>query len=263
MSSLERQARYARTADGLYLGYQVIGEGELDLVWQPDWPGNMDMDWEYRFVRAHLEAFASFGRLIGHDHRGIGISSRNVPIPNLETRVADLLVVLDTVGASRPALVGWGSSASVHALLASSRPERVAALVSMDPSKRTAWALDYVWGRTPEQRSREFEDLRAWGTEEYARVFIHDLAEQGTTMPADEASRSPVRRGSHARQTSRPSSPRCGRRPMSATSSRRSPSRRSSCRTRPSAIGRRRGTLPAVSPAPSSWNWKASRSAPP
>jgi pimeloyl-ACP methyl ester carboxylesterase len=92
----------------VYLAYQVAGGGPIDIVWQPDWPGNLDMEWEFRVVRTYLDAFSSFGRLILHDHRGVGLSSRNVAIPNLETRVADVVIVLDAAEASRPALVGWG-----------------------------------------------------------------------------------------------------------------------------------------------------------
>jgi class 3 adenylate cyclase len=178
---------YARTSDGVYLGYQVVGDGPLDLVWQPDWPGNIDMEWEFRLVRGYLEGFSSFSRLIRHDHRGVGLSSRNVAIPNLETRVADLLTVLDAVDANRPSLVGWGSSASVHALLASTRPEQVNAMVWMDAVPRTKQATDYRWGRTSEELDAELEDLRLWGTEEYSRVFAEELAEVGTSIPDDDA----------------------------------------------------------------------------
>jgi hypothetical protein len=30
---------YARTADGVYIGYRVDGDGAIDLVSQSDWPG--------------------------------------------------------------------------------------------------------------------------------------------------------------------------------------------------------------------------------
>ena len=50
------RTRYARTPDGVYLGYQVAGGGPIDIVWQPDWPGNLDMEWEFRVVRAYLDA---------------------------------------------------------------------------------------------------------------------------------------------------------------------------------------------------------------
>jgi hypothetical protein len=39
------------------------------------------MEWEVPAVRTLLTALASFGRVILHDHRGIGLSSRNVDVP--------------------------------------------------------------------------------------------------------------------------------------------------------------------------------------
>ena len=54
------RTRYARADDGVFLCYQVAGEGALDIVWQPDFPGNIDMEWELRVVRSYLDAFVSF-----------------------------------------------------------------------------------------------------------------------------------------------------------------------------------------------------------
>ena len=82
---------YAITPDGVYLAYQTLGVGPPDIVWQPDWPGNIDFEWDGVPLYQEL---ASFGRLIMHDHRGVGLSSRDVALPDLETRVADLRVVL-------------------------------------------------------------------------------------------------------------------------------------------------------------------------
>ncbi len=112
------QTGYAIAPDGAYIAYQTVGSGPIDLVWQPDWPGNIDMEWEFPVLRTLLTGLASFSRLIRHDHRGVGLSSRNVSIPNLETRVADLRLVLDSVSAPRPTLVGTGASGAVNALLA-------------------------------------------------------------------------------------------------------------------------------------------------
>jgi pimeloyl-ACP methyl ester carboxylesterase len=88
---------YAVTPDGVYIAYQGIGDGPIDVVWQLDWPGNIDTDPEDRLLGRWFEELASFSRLILHDRRGVGLSSRNVPPPNLE-RVSDLLIVLDAVG---------------------------------------------------------------------------------------------------------------------------------------------------------------------
>ncbi len=37
---------YAKTDDGIYLGYRVDGDGPIDIVSQSDWPGNIDLEWK-------------------------------------------------------------------------------------------------------------------------------------------------------------------------------------------------------------------------
>ena len=182
----EVESRYAVTWDDVYLAYQTTGAGPVDLVWQPDWPGNIDMEWEVPAVRTLLIALASFARVILHDHRGVGLSSRNVRIPNLETRVADLLVVLDAAQSQRPTLVGVGASGAVNALLAATRPERVAGLVWIDPAPRYAWAEDNPWGRTEEEMKTEFRDLQFWGSSEYGRAFADFEASIGNPIPESD-----------------------------------------------------------------------------
>ena len=180
-------ASYARTAEGVYLAYQTVGDGPLDVVFQPDWPGNIDMEWEFPSSRMFMEGIAAFARMIIHDHRGIGLSSRNVAIPNLETRVADVLTVLDAVGSTRPILTGELASGAVNALMAATRPDRVAALVWLDPIARTAWTPDNPHGRKPAQLARELEELSLWGTSAYGRAFQEQEAVSGHDIPDAEA----------------------------------------------------------------------------
>jgi pimeloyl-ACP methyl ester carboxylesterase len=141
------------------------------------------MEWEFPVLQSFLGGIASFARLIRHDHRGVGLSSRNVSIPNLETRVTDLLTVLDAVTAPSPVLVGTGASGSVHALLAATRPERAPALVRFDGAPRYAWAPDNPWGRRPAEVEAELVDLKTWGTEEYGRSFADYEASIGNPIP--------------------------------------------------------------------------------
>jgi pimeloyl-ACP methyl ester carboxylesterase len=90
--------RYVKTSDGVYIAYQITGEGPIDLVWQFDYVGDVDLMWVDFGWGPLLREFASFSRLILHDRRSTGLSSRSVPSPNLETRVSDLRAVLDEVG---------------------------------------------------------------------------------------------------------------------------------------------------------------------
>jgi class 3 adenylate cyclase/pimeloyl-ACP methyl ester carboxylesterase len=179
---------YAVTPDGVYIAYQIMGDGPIDVVWQSDWPGNIDIDRESPLLRIWFEELASFSRLILHDRRGVGLSSRNVPLPNLETRVSDLLLVLDAVGSEHPVLSGVFESGAPNALLAATRPERVRSMVWVEPNPRCAWAPDYPWGRKQEDLEAELrESIDLWGTLAYGRWHVQDEASRDNEMPDSTA----------------------------------------------------------------------------
>ncbi|HEY6681245.1 MAG TPA: hypothetical protein VI276_08540, partial [Actinomycetota bacterium] len=69
---------YAVTPDGVYIAYQVIGDGPIDVVWQSDWPGNIDVERQDVLAAIWIREVSAFSRLILHDRRGLGLSSRNV-----------------------------------------------------------------------------------------------------------------------------------------------------------------------------------------
>jgi class 3 adenylate cyclase/pimeloyl-ACP methyl ester carboxylesterase len=178
---------YARTSDDVYIAYQVVGDGPVDLVWQSDWPGNIEVEWDWPWGHRLLSALASFSRVIMHDRRGIGLSSRNVPLPNLETRVSDTLAVLDEVGSEQPVLAGVFESGAPNVLLAATRSERVLSLVWIEPVARFAWAPDYPWGGRPDDLESELRDLEFWGTEAYGRAFVDDQGAHGSPVPMPES----------------------------------------------------------------------------
>jgi class 3 adenylate cyclase len=174
---------YARSEDGTYIGYRIDGDGPIDIVHQPEWPGNIDLERDEPWSAAWLGELATIGRVIAHDHRGVGVSSRNVPLPNLETRVSDLLCVLDKVKAARPVLLGYLSSGAVHVLAAATRPDLARAIVWVEPVARYAWAQDYPWGRSWEELDAELSRLASWGTREYAQWFWESEMATGNEMP--------------------------------------------------------------------------------
>lgn len=161
------QTHYLKTQDGVYIAYQTVGDGPVDLVWQWEWLGNVDTIWEYRTLAEWFKGLASFSRLILHDRRGTGVSSRNVPPPDLETRVSDLRAVLDEVGAGRPVLGGTMEGGCPNVLFAASDPERVRALVWWYPAPRTSQAPDYPFGAGPEVLERFVRSVERWGTDDY------------------------------------------------------------------------------------------------
>ena len=178
-----------KTADGAYIAYQVVGVGPVDIAWQVDLGSNLDMWWESVWNRAWFEGLASFSRLILHDGRGTGLSSRDAGLPNLETRAADMSAVLDAAGANRPVLGGWYDSLAPCLLLAAAEPARVTSLVWWNPSPRTVWAPDYPWGDGPEEVARDREAFNHWGTAEYGRLWAENFAHGRALVPPLEAHR--------------------------------------------------------------------------
>jgi len=162
------ETHYAKTPDGVYIAYQTLGDGPIDIVWQFEWMGNVDTIWEYRPFAEWFRGLASFSRLILHDRRGTGASSRNVAPADLETRVTDLKVVLEAVGSEQPVLGGALDGGAANVLFAASDPQRVHSLFWWYPTARVTRAPDYPYGSSPEilQRFRQ-DTAEHWGTDTY------------------------------------------------------------------------------------------------
>ncbi len=174
---------YARASDGAYIGYRVDGDGPIDIVQQSDWPGHIDLEWEDPWFASWLAELAKMGRVILHDHRGVGLSSRDMGLPTLETRVSDLMSVLEKVEVDRPVMIGFLSTGGVNAMAAATRPDLARALVWLEPMARYAWASDYPWGRRWEELDEELAHMSSWGTEEYGRWFLEAEAAAGNVLP--------------------------------------------------------------------------------
>jgi hypothetical protein len=58
---------FARRQDGRRLAYQVVGEGDLDLVFLFGWPTHLGLMWENPSFAGFLRKLSSFSRLILFD----------------------------------------------------------------------------------------------------------------------------------------------------------------------------------------------------
>jgi pimeloyl-ACP methyl ester carboxylesterase len=179
------EPQYLKTPDGAYIAFQVVGDGPVDIAWQLDFGGNLDVWWESAWIGGWFEGLAALGRVILHDWRGCGLSSRNVPAPNLETRTDDLRAVLDRVGSSSTVIGGWFESLAPGVLLAASDPGRVRAMAWWNPWPRTVWAPDYPWGAPLEDLEAGLEDdLKLWGTEQYGEAWADTFPPHGAERPS-------------------------------------------------------------------------------
>lgn len=178
------ETRYARTPDDVYIAYQTMGDGPIDIVWQFEWLGNVDVIWEYRPYAEWVRGLASFSRVILHDRRGTGASSRNVEPPNLETRVADLTVVLDAVGSERPVLGGALEGGAPNVLFAASDPALVTSLFWWYPAPRTTETPDYPYGASDAFLGDATRDIvENWGTDAYGMSELQTFASETEPFP--------------------------------------------------------------------------------
>jgi class 3 adenylate cyclase/pimeloyl-ACP methyl ester carboxylesterase len=169
---MRSEIAYARNGD-VHLAYRTIGEGPIDLVFVLPWFSNIDLLEEFPVIRDAHERFSGFARVILYDRRGSGLSDRLCGPATLEEGIDDLLAVVDTVGAERPALLGFNESGTVSALAAASHPERVSSLILCGAFATTTWHEDYPWGQRPDDRNIEIEwIINNWGTRELAMLML-------------------------------------------------------------------------------------------
>jgi pimeloyl-ACP methyl ester carboxylesterase/class 3 adenylate cyclase len=161
---VEADIRYARSGE-VNIAYQVTGEGPFDLVLVSGFVSHLDFDWQHPSSALLLERLGSFARLIRFDKRGTGLSDRAVGLPDFETRMDDVRVVMDAVGSERAALFGYSEGGPLAILFAATYPERVRALSLYGTyAKRTGPDNDYPWCETADERAGYAAAVeREWG----------------------------------------------------------------------------------------------------
>jgi len=125
------ETRYAITADGLHIAYQVEGAGPVALIELTHGTlFSVDSTVEQPRWQASVDRLASFSRLIRFDLRGIGLSdpSGSSGRPTVEQWASDALAVLDAEAVEQAAVLGvmFGGLAAI--LLAATHPGRIRGL---------------------------------------------------------------------------------------------------------------------------------------
>ena len=144
--------RYTRS-DDLHIAYQVTGGGDIDIVLISGFVSHLDLDWDDPRHAHFLERLGTMGRLIRFDKRGTGMSDRPPGVPDLETRMHDVLAVMDAVGSEHAVLVGYSEGGPMAVMMAAMHPERVQSLVLYGCYAKRVWSEDYPWAQTEEERS--------------------------------------------------------------------------------------------------------------
>jgi pimeloyl-ACP methyl ester carboxylesterase len=163
--------------EGVNIGYQVVGDGPVDLVFVPGLLSQIDLLWTLPASARFFEKLASFSRVIVYDKRGQGVSDPLMGPPSLEQDMEDLVAVLDAAGSERAALFGYSEGGPMSALCAATHPNRVSALILFGTFASGASVM-----------ARPDADLRLsvimdmldhWGAGRGLEIFAPSLANEG------------------------------------------------------------------------------------
>lgn len=159
------ETRYAKTAEGVHIAYQVVGKGPFDIVMVPGIFTHVEYRWEEPSFARFLERLASFSRLVAFDPRGAGLSDRALELPTLEQQMDDVLAVLEAVGSERAVMFGISQGGPMAALFSATYPGRTSALVLYATYAVALRDEDYPWGRTQEWIKEYLRQTdEKWGT---------------------------------------------------------------------------------------------------
>jgi pimeloyl-ACP methyl ester carboxylesterase len=159
------QTRFALSGD-VNIAYQVIGNGQIDLVFVMGWVSNIDEFWTEPAFARFLERLAKFSRLIIFDKRGTGLSDRvdEHRLPSLEQRMDDVRAVMDAAGSKKAALLGISEGGPMSLVFAATYPERTHCVMTFGSYARPIPGPGHPWGRSADEVERLYADIRAnWG----------------------------------------------------------------------------------------------------
>lgn len=178
IGGMRPETRYARSGD-VGIAYQVVGEGDMDLVLAFPFVSHIDLLWENPLQSRFVRRLASFARVILFDRRGVGLSDPVEGAPTLEQRMDDVRAVMDAAGSERAALLGMSEGSTMCMLFAATYPERTSALVLWGGMARSTAAEDYPWAPEREAVEEAQEELVApmWGQGATIEIFSPSLAD--------------------------------------------------------------------------------------
>ena len=126
---MEPRIQYAKTKDGVNIAYWTMGSG-LPLVEMPSTPwSHVQLELQVPLWRAWDERLAENRMHVRYDHRGTGMSDRNVAEVSLETLVLDLEAIVDRLALEKFVLFGHHITSAAAITYAVRYPERVSQLI--------------------------------------------------------------------------------------------------------------------------------------
>jgi class 3 adenylate cyclase len=129
---MEPQIQYAKTSDGVTIAYYAIGQGQA-FVWM-ELPSHLQAERKLLAQWRVYEDLSRIATLVRYDHRGFGLSQRDISDFALDALLSDLEAVVDKLGLTTFVLLAMGGwTAPVAISYAAAHPERVSQLVLLLP----------------------------------------------------------------------------------------------------------------------------------
>ena len=172
------ETKYARNGD-VFLAYQVLGDGPIDLVMVPPGASHLEQWWDLHGTGSFLRRLASFSRLIIFDKRGNGLSDRGGGAASLDERVDDMHAVMNAAGSERAVLYGVSEGGPMSIVFAAAHPQRTLGLVLHATGARFAPDVDYevsaMFCQPPPETTVDWNTPEA--TQRFLRLFAPSVAE--------------------------------------------------------------------------------------
>jgi pimeloyl-ACP methyl ester carboxylesterase len=171
------QTQYAQ-ANGASIAYQVLGEGDQDIVFVPGVISHLDLLWEDDVTSTFFRRLAKLGRLILFDKRDTGLSDSSNADATLEERIDDVQAVMAASDCDHVVLFGFSEGGPMSIVFAASHPERVRALILGAAAARWPSAPEYPCGRESDEAIDALEHIARyrWGMGDTTELFLPSRA---------------------------------------------------------------------------------------
>jgi len=187
------QTKYAQCGD-LSLAYQVVGEGDIDLVIASSFISHIELMWTLPEAKAWYDQLSSFTRLLLFDKAGVGLSDPVPKVRSIDDRATEIEAVMNAAGFGSAAVLGLSEGGPASIMFAATRPDRVKALIltgtfaylgmgwddvdrsPVEVSERLRVAMGDDYAPSPEQVARLLTIPPAvrsnWGSGEALQVLV-------------------------------------------------------------------------------------------
>ena len=162
-STSHPQPQYTRN-ENVYLAYQTIGSGRVDVLQIGGFITHLEQIWEEPDLARFNRRLSAAARVILYDKRGVGLSDRIGSPASIEQQVEDAEAIMRAARSERVVIFAVSDGATVAIHLAAQHPQQVAGLLIYGGQAKGVRGPDYPWGLTPEQYQHWAERLvRGWG----------------------------------------------------------------------------------------------------